>query len=471
MEVQGKSKDELIIMSREFIQKNKSLLALINKHEAEFILADRELLLQNREKEKRADELGIADKELVYQNEEKEKRAAELIIANIELARQNEQKEKRANELMIANKELIFQNREKEKRADELVLVNKELAYQNAEKEKRAAELNIANEELALQNELKEKRAAELVIANKELSFQNREREKRADELIIANKELAYQTDEKEKRAAELIIANFELVQQNELKEKRAAELIITNKELQQLIQLNEDKNKFFSIITHDLRNPFNSIIGFSNLLLEQIKKKDLEKIDKYANVILQSSNKAMDLLMSLMDWAQAQDGRMDFNPEYYEIRAVINEVVLLMNDIAEHKSIDISSEIPNEIKVYSDKAMVVTVLRNLISNAIKFTQIEGKIMVFAEIKQNELIVSISDNGVGISKARIDKLFKITEKHSTPGTQKEKGTGLGCILCKEFIEKNKGKIWIESQVGIGTTFYFTLPLNEESIID
>ena len=103
MEVQGKSKEELIVMSREFIQKNKSLLALINKHEAEFILADRELLLQNREKEKRADELGIADKELVYQNEEKEKRAAELIIANIELAMQNEQKEKRANELMIAN--------------------------------------------------------------------------------------------------------------------------------------------------------------------------------------------------------------------------------------------------------------------------------------------------------------------------------------------------------------------------------
>jgi signal transduction histidine kinase len=171
------------------------------------------------------------------------------------------------------------------------------------------------------------------------------------------------------------------------------------------------------------------------------------------------------------MDWAQAQDGRMDFSPEYFEIRAVINEVVLLMNDIAEHKSIVISSEIPNDIKVYSDKAMVVTVLRNLISNAIKFTQIDGKIMVFAEIKQNELIVSISDNGVGISKARMDNLFKITEKHSTPGTQKEKGTGLGLILCKEFIEKNKGKIWIESQVGIGTTFYFTLPLNEESIID
>ena len=114
---------------------------------------------------------------------------------------------------------------------------------------------------------------------------------------------------------------------------------------------------------------------------------------------------------------------------------------------------------------------MVITVLRNLISNAIKFTQIDGKIMVFAGVKQNELAVSISDNGVGISKARMDKLFKITEKQSTPGTQKEKGTGLGLILCKEFIEKNKGKIWIESQVGIGTTFYFTLPLNEESIID
>ncbi len=175
------------------------------------------------------DKLSIANKKLIFQNEEKEKRAAELSIANAELIFQNEEKEKRAAELSIANAELIFQNEEKEKRAAELSIANTELAFQNEEKEKRAAELGIANKELAFQNIEKEMRAAELIIANKELAFQNEEKEKRAAELSIANKELVFQNKEKEKRAAELISANKELAFQNEEKEKRAAELIIAN--------------------------------------------------------------------------------------------------------------------------------------------------------------------------------------------------------------------------------------------------
>jgi PAS domain S-box-containing protein len=176
-----------------------------------------------------ARELSIANKELIFQNNEREKRAAELVIANKELAFQNDEKEKRADELVIANKELAFQNDEKEKRADELVIANKELAFQNDEKEKRADELVIANKELAFQNDEKEKRADELVIANKELAFQNDEKEKRADELVIANKELVFQTIEKEKRAAELVIADIELAFQNKEKEKRE----ILNKDLE----------------------------------------------------------------------------------------------------------------------------------------------------------------------------------------------------------------------------------------------
>ena len=155
---------------------------------------------------------------------------ADLIQANKELVFQNEEKEKRAAELIIANKELAFQSDEKEKRAAELIIANKELAFQNNEKEKRAAELIIANKELAFQNDVKEKRAAELIIANKELAFQNHEKEKRADELFIANKELIFQTGEKQKRAAELAIADIELDSQNKEKEKRAIE----NKELEE---------------------------------------------------------------------------------------------------------------------------------------------------------------------------------------------------------------------------------------------
>jgi PAS domain S-box-containing protein len=175
--------------------------------EAELRIANKELIFQNEEKEKRAAELVIANKELLFQNEEKEKRAAELIIANKELIFQNEEKEKRAAELVIANKELIFQNEEKEKRAAELIIANKELIFQNEEKGKRAAELVITDKKLVFQNEEKERRAAELIIANKELVFQKGEKEKRAAELVITDKELVFQTQEKEKRE----IANIEL--------------------------------------------------------------------------------------------------------------------------------------------------------------------------------------------------------------------------------------------------------------------
>jgi PAS domain S-box-containing protein len=232
MDTQDKTKEELVSKLHLILKENNTLKTLIAQEEAEFIIANKELAVQNDEMEKRAAELVIANKELAFQNDEKEKRAAELIIANKELAFQNDEKEKRAAELIIANNELAFQNDEKEKRAAELVIANKELAFQNDLKEKRAAELIIANKELAFQNDLKEKRAAELIIANKELAFQNDEKEKRAAELAIANKELAYQNDLKEKRAAELIIANKELALQNDEKEKRAAELIIANKEL-----------------------------------------------------------------------------------------------------------------------------------------------------------------------------------------------------------------------------------------------
>ena len=228
---------ELIIANKELAFQNEEK----EKRAAELIIANKELVFQDGEKEKRAEELIIANKELAFQDGEKEKRAAELIIANKELAFQNEEKEKRAAELIIANKELVFQDGEKEKRAEELIIANRELAFQDGEKEKRAAELIIANKELVFQNEEKEKRADELIIANKELVFQNEEKEKRADELIIANKELVFQNGEKEKRAAELFIANKELVFQNEEKEKRAAELIIANKEL---VFQNEEKEK-----------------------------------------------------------------------------------------------------------------------------------------------------------------------------------------------------------------------------------
>src|SRR5665648_67473 len=195
----------------EFTDFENKLELIVQQKTAELIIANKELVFLNEEKEKRAAELIIANKELVFQNEEKEKRAEELLIANKELVFQDEEKADRAAELVIANKELIFQSGEKADRAAELLIANKELIFQTSEKADRAAELIIANKELIHQNEEKDKRAAELIIANEELLFQNEEKEKRAEELLIANKELIFQNEEKEKRAAELVIANKEL--------------------------------------------------------------------------------------------------------------------------------------------------------------------------------------------------------------------------------------------------------------------
>lgn len=234
------------------------------------------------------------------------------------------------------------------------------------------------------------------------------------------------------------------------------------------LIELNATKDKFFSIIAHDLKSPFNSIVGFSEYLIEQVKAKNYSKIDEIANIILNSSNRAMDLLSNLMAWSQLESGRMSFNPNNFDITILTDEVISLIRPNADQKSISIENKITLAPRVFGDKEMISTVLRNLLSNAIKFTESTGKITVISTTEKSDLIVTISDNGIGISKERLEKIFTISENNSTPGTQKEKGTGLGLILCKEFIEKNNGRIWVESTPGIGTAFSFSLPLYSES---
>ncbi len=232
------------------------------------------------------------------------------------------------------------------------------------------------------------------------------------------------------------------------------------------LIELNATKDKFFSIIAHDLKSPFNSIVGFSEYLVELVKGKNYEKIGGIANMILQSTNKAMGLLTNLMTWAQLQSGRMEYNPEYFEMTTLIKEATLLLNVIAGQKYIIIENEIMTNHQIYADKEMISTVLRNLISNAIKFTNNGGVININAEENTENVKISVSDNGIGIASDDLKKLFDITEVLTTKGTAGETGTGLGLLLCKEFIEKHGGKIWIESEVGIGSKFVFTLPLRK-----
>lgn len=229
------------------------------------------------------------------------------------------------------------------------------------------------------------------------------------------------------------------------------------------LRELNSTKDKFFSIIAHDLKSPFNGILGFSELLKDQVAKRDYNGIEQYAEIINQSSQRAFDLITNLMDWSRIQTNRMEFVPEYIEATGLIRSVCEISKISAAQKEISIELGIPNKLIVKADKFMFETVFRNLISNAIKFTPQNGTVRISAEIKENKIIFCVNDTGIGIEPENIDKLFRIDGDFSLPGTNNETGTGLGLILCKDFIEKHNGKIWVESEPGLGSSFYFSLP--------
>jgi signal transduction histidine kinase len=264
-----------------------------------------------------------------------------------------------------------------------------------------------------------------------------------------------------------MIIVSLILFSFYKLKSRTNMQLMHKTEEISELNlklnHLNNTKDKFFSIIAHDLRSPFNAIIGFSELLSEQIREKNYENIEEYALIIQNSSQRTMDLLKNLLEWARLQTGKIEFIAVDFLLNDLLTETIELLNDAASQKSIQIFNTIHQEITILGDKSMIGTVLRNVISNAIKFSNPGGKIKISTEKNENGIVFLVSDNGIGISKEDQLRMFRIEENFSVKGTQNEKGTGLGLILCKEFIETYGGKIWVESEEGVGSTFYFTLP--------
>ena len=231
------------------------------------------------------------------------------------------------------------------------------------------------------------------------------------------------------------------------------------------LKELNATKDKLFSIIAHDLRSPFNGILGFSELLIGNIKDIEFAESEKYLDIINSSAQSTLILLDNLLNWAKLQTGQITFEPQKISLSSIIGETIELSKTVAIAKDISLSQNKPDNIDVYADKDMLETVLRNLISNAIKFTKPGGSISVLAKKKQSQVEIAISDNGVGMSEETIHKLFKIETNNTRIGTKDEKGSGLGLILCKELVEKIGGSIWVESELGMGSVFKFTLPTN------
>ncbi len=266
---------------------------------------------------------------------------------------------------------------------------------------------------------------------------------------------------EAETQAKELANATDRL--RVEIAERKKAEEALRQKN-EELQLANATKDKFFSIIAHDLRSPFNAILGFSGLLTDKAESLDREKVNQYSQIVNQSANMAMKLLMNLMEWARSQTGRIKFSPEEFTLLPIVEQVgKLLFQENPEEKMLEFATNIPPETTIFGDVAMINTILRNLVSNAIKFTHSGGRITLSAQQYAHGTEVSVADAGVGIDAEKISKLFDINENISTPGTQNEKGTGLGLILCKEFIDYHDGKIWVESTPGKGSTFKFIIP--------
>lgn len=234
--------------------------------------------------------------------------------------------------------------------------------------------------------------------------------------------------------------------------------------------ELNATKDKLFAILAHDLKNPFNNIIGLSEIILDNFK--DLDIIEKYLKILNSSAKNSLSLLTNLLDWAKSQTGQLSYKPEKINVSNVINEIVNQNLTLAKAKNITIDFLPKNDVEALADINMLRTVLRNLITNAIKFTNKGGHIFASTTLNENYIEITIADNGIGIEKERISELFDLNSKTTTIGTYDELGSGLGLILCKEFVEKNKGEIWVESEQGKGSQFKFTLPLLlHENLLD
>ena len=234
------------------------------------------------------------------------------------------------------------------------------------------------------------------------------------------------------------------------------------------LQELNATKDKFFNIIAHDLKNPFYGILGLSEEIVSSGQNYSHEESIQMVKMIRDSSQNAFNLLENLLEWSKAQTGRIEFNPENFLLDILVGDVVKLLENYAIKKNISINFSISKDFIVFADQNMVHTILRNLITNAIKFTEEYGKIFIVAQQLPGEIRITVSDTGIGIAENIKDRLFLISEKITSLGTKNEKGTGLGLLLCKEFVEKHGGRIWVESEPGKGSHFNFTIPVTAGS---
>jgi signal transduction histidine kinase len=242
------------------------------------------------------------------------------------------------------------------------------------------------------------------------------------------------------------------------------------NKFQEHIISLNQkvtkdsiEKDKFFSIIGHDLMNPFNALLGFSEMLNEAVKKNQHEELSECSSAVHQSAKRIYNLLQNLLVWSRMQNGKMKYSPRSVKIDELISDTMMILIPVARNKEINLAWDVKDDIMVTLDTNMIGSVLQNLVTNAIKFTERGGNVSVSAFVESDNLNFVVSDSGVGMEEEQLQKLFKLDKTASSRGTDDEVGTGLGLIISKEFVELHHGKIWAESTLGEGSRFCFSIP--------
>lgn len=232
-----------------------------------------------------------------------------------------------------------------------------------------------------------------------------------------------------------------------------------------ELVKLNAEKDKFFSIIAHDLRSPFNSFLGLTQIMAEDLPSLTMAQVQEIVVKMSKSASNLYRLIENLLEWSQIKNGVFSYNPEVIQLSVVVSGCIDMILVSAKNKDIEIANDIADEVEVLADPNMIQTILRNLVSNAVKFTPKGGKVVLSAKAAANQILeITIQDSGIGISKTLIDKLFRIDSKTNRLGTDNEPSSGLGLLLCKEFIEKHGGKIWVKSKAGKGSRFTFSIPM-------
>jgi PAS domain S-box-containing protein len=237
----------------------------------------------------------------------------------------------------------------------------------------------------------------------------------------------------------------------------------------EELLKLNAEKDKFFSIIAHDLRGPFNVFLGLTRMMVDELPDLKPDQVQKFAISMKNSAGKLFNLLENLLEWSKMQRGLRSFVPRSFFLLNSLAKIIEVARDTANSKMIRISYDVPEDMMIKADIQMFESLMRNLVFNAIKFTHRGGRIKIEAmPISGNFVVISIKDTGIGMDKNQIDNLFSFEQSTNRTGTEGEPSSGLGLILCKDFVEKHHGKLWVESEAGVGSTFSFSIPADVTS---